>query len=69
MSYSAKESESVASNDDSLEDIILDAGDRLSNVAYERYTTGQMTQQELKEVYKLLSEWTARSERLLAIMS
>lgn len=53
---------------DTAEEAVLQAGDKLSEVAYERYTTGRISQSQLKEAYRLLAEWTKRSEKLLRLM-
>jgi hypothetical protein len=52
---------------ESLDDAILDVGERLTSTAYEKYTDGRVDLEQLLEVYKILSEWTAKSELLLRL--
>jgi hypothetical protein len=69
MNYSRSEMDSLNFEDDSLENVLLKAGDRMSDAAYESYTVGRLDRNQLKEVYELLSRWTAESQRLLEIMT
>jgi hypothetical protein len=50
------------------EDGILNIGSQLTEAAYERFTSGQLTQDELNDIYGLLQRWTMEGQELLKVL-
>jgi hypothetical protein len=53
---------------DSAEEVLLRATERVSNDVYERFTMGSLDRTQLKEAYRLLSDWTNLSKELIELM-
>ncbi len=47
------------------EEMILEAGTVLNEAVYERFSCGEITQSEMHELYRVLTQWTILSEQLL----
>lgn len=48
-----------------IEDMLLFFAQETSEVAFERYTNGELSQEELGQVYAILKNWTEETEKLL----
>jgi hypothetical protein len=48
-----------------IEELMLHAAQDLTDCAYERFVSGQLTQPELKSFYDILKGWTTASENVL----
>ena len=51
-----------------IENLILEAGERLNQVVYEKYLAGTLSQEELESVYSRLRQWSKTSEQLLDLL-
>ncbi|MBA4312675.1 MAG: hypothetical protein C0417_08595 [Chlorobiaceae bacterium] len=60
--------EDTTDNRDKIEDIFLFTAQEVSEKAYEKYSSGEISQAELAEIYHLLKHWTLESEQLLKIL-
>ncbi|MDI6766035.1 MAG: hypothetical protein QME52_04340 [Bacteroidota bacterium] len=61
--------EDTTGNRDKIEDIFLFTAQEVGEKAYEKYTSGQITQHELKDIYSLLHRWTLETEQLLKMLN
>ena len=48
-----------------IENEIIFVGDKLNELVYEKFNSGEISFLQLQEVYSNLSEWTKNTERLL----
>ena len=51
-----------------VEDAVLFAGEHFSEAVYQKYLAGDLSQDELQEIYNLVSRWMAESEQLLKML-
>ena len=47
------------------EEMILQAGTVLNEAVYEKFSCGEITQSEMHKLYRVLTQWTILSEQLL----
>lgn len=52
-----------------VEDALLFAAQEIGEAAYEKYISGEITQEALAEVNKSLSHWTRQSDELLKLLN
>lgn len=51
-----------------IENEIICIGEKLNELVYEKFNSGEINIQQLQEVYSNLSEWTKNTEHLLNIL-
>ena len=51
-----------------IETAIFDLGEQVNEIAYKKYTEGELSQAELESAYRLLSDWTTNGTKLLEIV-
>jgi hypothetical protein len=52
-----------------MEDLFLCFSQDVTDMAFERYASGDLTQEQLLEVYRVLSKWTQEAEKLLLLLN
>jgi hypothetical protein len=50
---------------DELQGVLLELTEKMTDIVYEKYTDGQIDQEELQELNRRLSEWFLSTESLL----
>lgn len=60
--------EDTTDNRDKIEDIFLFTAQEVSEKSYEKYINGEISQEDLQKVYKLLSNWSINSEKILNLL-
>ena len=51
-----------------VEDVLLFTAQQLTETAYERFSEGEVSQDQLKEFYGVVSNWSRASEQVLETM-
>lgn len=52
-----------------IEDVLLLAVQEVSETAFEKFETGEISQPELEAIYNKLRHWTEDAEQLLSIIN
>jgi hypothetical protein len=52
-----------------IEDVLLLAVQEVSETAFEKFETGEISQPELEAIYSKLRHWTEETEQLLKIIN
>jgi len=52
-----------------IEDVLLLAVQEVSETAFEKFETGEISQPELEAIYNKLRQWTEEAEQLLSIIN
>ena len=51
-----------------IDDLMLHAAQEITETAYERFSEGEVSQDQLKEFYGVVSNWSRASEQVLETM-
>ena len=54
---------------ETLEYVILETGEQLDQIIYEKNIAGELSQEELETVYNCLRQWSEISQRLLRLLT
>ncbi len=55
-------------NNGEAEQKLVDLNERLTQVAFERFTAGELCREELQRFYQALRKWSQASEKVIDLM-